>query len=90
MEAQFLMKPANTLKLGINGLGRIGKLVAQRALAFGMNLIAYDPFVSADRARELSVELVCQQRRDAQRFVPFRRSARQPAPAGGKAGTRVR
>jgi len=35
--------------LGIIGLGRIGKLVAQRALAFGMKLVAYDPFVSADR-----------------------------------------
>jgi D-3-phosphoglycerate dehydrogenase len=44
--------------LGIVGLGRIGKLVAQRALAFGMKLVAYDPFVSADRARQLSVELV--------------------------------
>src|ERR671918_1329511 len=39
--------------LGIVGFGRIGKLVAQRALAFGMNLVAYDPFVSADRARQL-------------------------------------
>ncbi len=44
--------------LGIVGLGRVGKLVAQRALAFGMKLIAYDPFVSEDRARQLSVELV--------------------------------
>ncbi len=44
--------------LGIIGLGRIGKLVAQRALAFGMKLIAYDPFISDDRARQLSVELV--------------------------------
>ena len=44
--------------LGIIGLGRIGKLVAQRALAFGMKLVAYDPFVSADRARQLSIELV--------------------------------
>jgi D-3-phosphoglycerate dehydrogenase / 2-oxoglutarate reductase len=44
--------------LGIVGLGRIGKLVAQRALAFGMRLVAYDPFVSAERARQLSVELV--------------------------------
>ena len=33
--------------LGVVGLGRIGKLVAQRALAFGMRLVAYDPFVSA-------------------------------------------
>ena len=44
--------------LGIIGLGRIGKLVAQRALAFGMKLIAYDPFVAPERARQLSIELV--------------------------------
>jgi D-3-phosphoglycerate dehydrogenase len=44
--------------LGIVGLGRIGKLVAQRALAFGMKLVAYDPFVSAERARQVSVELL--------------------------------
>ena len=44
--------------LGIVGLGRIGKLVAQRALAFGMKLVAYDPFVAPDRARQISVELV--------------------------------
>ncbi|MEJ7846322.1 MAG: phosphoglycerate dehydrogenase [Acidimicrobiales bacterium] len=44
--------------LGIVGLGRIGKLVAQRALAFGMRLVAYDPFVAGERARQLSVELV--------------------------------
>ncbi|MCB1271623.1 MAG: phosphoglycerate dehydrogenase [Microthrixaceae bacterium] len=44
--------------LGIIGLGRIGKLVAQRAMAFGMNLVAYDPFVGHDRARQLNVELL--------------------------------
>jgi D-3-phosphoglycerate dehydrogenase len=44
--------------LGIVGLGRIGKLVAQRALAFGMRLVAYDPFVAAERARQMSIELV--------------------------------
>lgn len=44
--------------LGVVGLGRIGTLVAQRALAFGMRLIAYDPYVAADRARRLGVELV--------------------------------
>src|SRR5450755_3344037 len=44
--------------LGIVGLGRVGVLVAQRANAFGMRLIAYDPFVSADRARQLGVQLV--------------------------------
>ncbi|MCU0260107.1 MAG: phosphoglycerate dehydrogenase [Ilumatobacteraceae bacterium] len=44
--------------LGIVGLGRIGKLVADRAKAFQMRLVAYDPFVSADRARQLGVELL--------------------------------
>ena len=42
--------------LGVVGLGRIGALVAQRALAFGMRLCAYDPYVSPDRARHMGVE----------------------------------
>ena len=44
--------------LGIVGLGRIGKLVADRARGFGMHLIAFDPFVSAERGRHLGVELL--------------------------------
>jgi D-3-phosphoglycerate dehydrogenase len=44
--------------LGIVGLGRVGVLVAQRLNAFGMQLIAYDPYVSPDRGRQLGVELV--------------------------------
>ena len=44
--------------LGIVGLGRIGKLVADRARGFGLRLVAYDPFVSAERARQIGVELV--------------------------------
>ncbi|MET0491217.1 MAG: hydroxyacid dehydrogenase, partial [Acidimicrobiales bacterium] len=44
--------------LGIIGLGRIGRLVAQRALAFGMRLVGYDPFVTPDRARQMSVEVM--------------------------------
>ena len=44
--------------LGIVGLGRIGKLVAERAKAFQMRLVAYDPFVSADRAKQMGVELL--------------------------------
>ncbi len=44
--------------LGIVGLGRIGKLVADRAKAFGMRLVAFDPFVSAERARTMGVELM--------------------------------
>jgi D-3-phosphoglycerate dehydrogenase len=44
--------------LGIIGLGRIGVLVAQRAYSFGMRLVACDPFVSPERARQLGVRLV--------------------------------
>ncbi len=44
--------------LGVVGLGRIGKLVADRAKAFGMRLVAYDPFVSEDRSRQMGVELL--------------------------------
>jgi D-3-phosphoglycerate dehydrogenase / 2-oxoglutarate reductase len=43
--------------LGIVGLGRVGALVAQRASAFGMRLMAYDPYVAPDRARQMGVEL---------------------------------
>jgi D-3-phosphoglycerate dehydrogenase len=46
----------NEKTLGILGFGRIGQLVAQRARGFGMRVVAYDPFVSADRYRELGVE----------------------------------
>jgi D-3-phosphoglycerate dehydrogenase len=44
--------------LGVVGLGRIGKLVAERARGFGMRLVAYDPFVSDDRAKKMGVELL--------------------------------
>ncbi len=44
--------------LGLIGFGRIGRLVAQRALAFGMEVLAFDPFVSEEIARELGVLLV--------------------------------
>jgi D-3-phosphoglycerate dehydrogenase len=44
--------------LGIVGLGRIGVLVAQRLAAFGMDVIAYDPYVQAGRAAQMGVRLV--------------------------------
>ena len=43
---------------GIIGLGNIGRAVARKALAFGMKVIAYDPFVSSWDAKEYGVEIV--------------------------------
>ncbi len=42
--------------LGVLGFGRIGRQVARRAIALEMRVLAYDPFVSSDRFRELGVE----------------------------------
>src|SRR5438874_10128582 len=44
--------------IGVIGLGRVGAMVAHRAAAFGMRVIAYDPYVSRDRAKEMGVELM--------------------------------
>jgi D-3-phosphoglycerate dehydrogenase / 2-oxoglutarate reductase len=44
--------------LGIIGMGRIGSELSRRAIAFGMRVVAFDPYLSASRARSLQVELV--------------------------------
>ena len=44
--------------LGLLGLGRVGTLVAQRAHAFGMRVVAWDPWISPERPRKLGIELL--------------------------------
>ena len=44
--------------VGVVGLGRIGQLAAERLAGFGMNIIAYDPYVGPTRAGQLGVQLV--------------------------------
>ena len=45
-------------KVGVVGFGRIGQLVAERLKGFGVEILAYDPYVSAQRAGQLGARLV--------------------------------
>jgi D-3-phosphoglycerate dehydrogenase len=56
--SQFTGAELDQKVTGILGLGRIGVLVAQRLAAFGMQIIAYDPYVPTARAAQLGVRLV--------------------------------
>lgn len=56
--SEFVGVELRNKTLGIVGLGRVGSELARRAHAFEMHLIAHDPFVSEERARDLGVEMV--------------------------------
>jgi D-3-phosphoglycerate dehydrogenase / 2-oxoglutarate reductase len=54
----FVGVEVNHKTLGVIGLGNVGSEVARRARALDMNVIAYDPFISMEKARNLNIELV--------------------------------
>jgi D-3-phosphoglycerate dehydrogenase len=56
--SQFTGSELDHKVAGLLGLGRIGELVAQRLAAFGMQVVAYDPYVPTARAAQLGVRLV--------------------------------
>ncbi len=55
---KFMGMELNGKVLGIIGLGRIGNIVAERALCLRMKVLAYDPFVSPEHAKEKGIDLV--------------------------------
>jgi D-3-phosphoglycerate dehydrogenase len=55
---KFLGEEVREKTLGLAGLGRIGQEVVRRAAAFGMRVVAHDPFISEQVAADLGVELV--------------------------------
>jgi len=57
-KARFMGVELTGKTLGIIGCGNIGAIVAERAIGLRMKVIAFDPFLAADRARELGVEKV--------------------------------
>jgi D-3-phosphoglycerate dehydrogenase len=52
------MQPLSGQTLGLVGIGRIGRAVISKAKAFGLRVIAYDPFVDREAGRQMGVELV--------------------------------
>jgi D-3-phosphoglycerate dehydrogenase / 2-oxoglutarate reductase len=56
-DRRYLGREVKGARLGIVGIGRIGSLVAKRAAALGMEVAAYDPYITRRRAEELGVRL---------------------------------
>src|SRR5262249_28219359 len=85
--------------LGVLGFGRIGQQVARRALGLEMRIVAYDPYVAAERFRELGVERAAPpaeglEAADLPALRPplpadTRGSLAEAAPAGTKPGVRI-
>src|SRR5438552_6762189 len=57
-KARFMGVELTGKTLGIIGCGNVGAMVAERALGLRMKVVAYDPFLSPERARDLDVERV--------------------------------
>ncbi|MEF8801918.1 MAG: phosphoglycerate dehydrogenase [Halolamina sp.] len=58
VKSEFLGTEVNGQTLGVVGLGRVGQEVAKRLGSLGMDLVAYDPYISEERADQLGAELV--------------------------------
>ncbi len=58
LREKFVGRDVHGATLGIIGLGRIGSSMAKRAKVFNMRVLAYDPYVSTERAKGLGVELL--------------------------------
>jgi len=56
-KSEYLGTEVNAKTLGVVGLGRVGQEVAKRLAALGMDLVAYDPYISEERADQLGAEL---------------------------------
>jgi D-3-phosphoglycerate dehydrogenase len=57
-DRKFLGREVKGATLGVIGFGRIGSLVSRRAQGLGMQVLAYDPYISRQRAVDLKVELL--------------------------------
>ncbi|WP_254532054.1 phosphoglycerate dehydrogenase [Natrinema gelatinilyticum] len=57
-KSDYLGAELNSKTLGVVGLGRVGQEVAKKLDSLGMNIVAYDPYISEERAHRIGAELV--------------------------------